>query len=129
VWPDRATVRASYGSRPPLDALAPEALAAYVRWGFVDRDDGQVELACAPETEAGIFDSGSRHGPLQTFQRLGGVSAPTSVLAGTLTDLAAAWFVEQAEILGTEVVWVEGGHFFLFEDIDRAEGLVRFHLG
>lgn len=129
VWPDRTTVRASYGSRPPLDALAPEALAAYVRWGFVDRDDGQVELACAPETEAGIFDSRSRHGPLQTFQRLGGVSAPTSVLAGTLTDLAAAWFVEQAEILGTEVVWVEGGHFFLFEDIDRAEGLVRFHLG
>ena len=47
VWPDRATVRASYGSRPPLDALAPDALDAYVRWGFVDRPDGQVELACA----------------------------------------------------------------------------------
>ena len=67
MWPDRATVTVSYGSRAPLDALAPEALAAYVRWGFVDRDDGQVELACAPETEAGIFDSRSRYGPLQTL--------------------------------------------------------------
>ena len=128
VWPDRATVEVSYGSRPPLDVLAPEVLAAYVRWGFVDRDDGQVELACAPETEAGIFDSRNRHGPLQTFQRLGDVSAPTSVLAGTRPDLGGAWFVEQAEILRTEVVWVEGGHFFLFEDIDRAEGLVRSYL-
>ena len=47
VWPDRATVRDSYGGRPPLDVLAPEALDAYVRWGFHDRADGQVELACA----------------------------------------------------------------------------------
>ena len=41
VWPDRATVRESYGGRAPLDVLAPEALDAYVRWGFVDRPDGQ----------------------------------------------------------------------------------------
>ena len=27
VWPDRATVLASYGSRPPLDVLDPAALA------------------------------------------------------------------------------------------------------
>ena len=127
VWPDRATVQASYGSRPPLEVLAPEALAAYVEWGFVDREDGQVELACAPETEAGIFDSRERHGPPQTFQRLKDVVAPTAVLAGTLTDLAPTWFAEQARILGTEVEWVDGGHFFLFEDIDRAETLVRDH--
>ena len=56
VWPDRDAVLASYRSRPPFDALAPEALAAYVRWGFVDRPDGQVELACPPEVEATIFE-------------------------------------------------------------------------
>ena len=56
VWPDRETVRESYGGRPPLDVLAPEALEAYLRWGFVDRPDGQVELACTPEDEATQFD-------------------------------------------------------------------------
>ena len=59
VWPDRVTVRASYGGRPPLDVFAPEALEAYVRWGFVDRADGQVQLACAPEVEATIFEVSS----------------------------------------------------------------------
>ena len=55
--------------------------------------------------------------------------APTGVVAGKLTYLAPAWFVEQARILGTEVEWVDGGHFFLFEDIERAEKLVRSYFG
>ena len=44
----------SYGSRPPMDRLAPEALAAYVEWGTHDRSDGQVELACPPAIEAAM---------------------------------------------------------------------------
>src|SRR5690606_12912486 len=56
VWASREAVRESYANRPPLDVLAPEALDAYVRWGFVDRDDGQVELACSPEDEATQFE-------------------------------------------------------------------------
>ena len=40
-------------------SLAPESLDAYVRWGFLDRPDGQVELACPPETEAAIFEVAS----------------------------------------------------------------------
>ena len=56
MWPDRETMVQSYGSRPPLDVLAPDALAAYIRWGTLDRTDGQVELACPPDIEAAIFE-------------------------------------------------------------------------
>ena len=56
VWPDRDTVRTSYSSRAPLDVLAPEFLDAYLQWGFVDRADGSVELACTPEDEATVFE-------------------------------------------------------------------------
>ena len=56
VWPDRATVRESYGRRPPLASIEPAALAAYVQYGFHDRPDGSVELACAPEVEAAFFE-------------------------------------------------------------------------
>ena len=58
VWPSREAVIHSYGGRPPLDRLAPEALAAYVAWGTLDRHDGQVELACPPAVEAAIFSGG-----------------------------------------------------------------------
>ena len=130
VWPDRATVLASYASRPPLDVLAPEALAAYVRWGFVDRPDGQVELACPPEAEATIFEmSSDDRGASAAWRHLAARTMPTVVLAGTRSELPFAWFEAQAERAGAPLVAVPGGHFFLQEDTDRAEQLVRTHLG
>ncbi len=129
VWPDRATVLASYGSRPPLDALAPEALAAYVRWGFADRSDGQVELACPPESEARLFElSADATGAPAAWEHLAALSASAVVLAGTRSDLPTEWFQAQAERAGAPFLAVDGGHFFLQEDTARAEQLVRAHL-
>jgi len=129
VWPDRPTVRASYGSRPPLDALAPEALDAYVRWGFHDRADGQVELACEPEVEATLFESTAYEGGAsRAWQHLADLTAPAVVLQGTASDLPGEWFAAQADRAGAPLVTIPGGHFFLQEDTDRAEALVREHL-
>lgn len=128
VWDDRAAVLASYGSRPPMDALDPEALAGYVRWGFRNTDDGVVELACRPETEALIFGSERSHGPVEAFEALHRVTSPAAVMAGTHTDLDPSWFVAQAGALGVDLQLVEGGHFCLFEDTDRAVSLVDGNL-
>ncbi len=129
VWPDRASVLDSYGSRPPLDALAPEALAAYVRWGFVDRPDGQVELACPPEAEATIFEvSSGGQGVGGSWDRLATLTAAPVVFAGTRSDLPREWFAAQAERADVPFVLVDGGHFFVQEDTARAERLVREHL-
>ena len=129
VWPDRDTVRASYGSRPPLDALMPEFLDAYVRWGFVDRPDGQVELACPPEAEATMFEiSADEQGARAAWQHLDSLSGESVVLAGTTSNLPSDWFRAQASRASAPFVAVDGGHFFLHEDVDRAEKLVREHL-
>lgn len=129
VWPDRATVRESYGSRPPLNAMAPEALDAYVRWGFVDRSDGQVELACPPEAEATIFELGpDEMGGGSAWERLRQLHTRTTVLAGTTSDLPQEWFRAQAEEADAPFVTVEGGHFFMQEDTGRGELLIREHL-
>jgi hypothetical protein len=129
VWPDRATVLASYASRPPLDRLAPEALAAYVHYGFVDRADGQVELACPPDAEATIFEVSARPaGAPAAWAHLDALTASAVVLAGTRSDLPFAWFEAQAARARARLVAVEGGHFFLQEDTERAERLVRQHL-
>ncbi len=130
VWPDRATVLASYGSRPPLDVLDPDALAAYVRWGFVDRPDGQVELACPPEAEARVFElSAEPTGGPVAWEHLATLSASAVVLGGTRSDLPTEWFRSQADRAGAPFVPIDGGHFFLQEDTDRAAQLVRAHLG
>ena len=129
VWPDRETVRASYGSRPPLNALTPEFLDAYVRWGFVDRPDGQVELACPPEAEATMFEiSADEQGARAAWQHLGSLSCDAVVLAGTASNLPSDWFRAQATRANASFVAIDGGHFFLHEDLERADALVREHL-
>jgi len=130
VWPDRDTVLTSYASRPPLDVLAPEALAAYVRWGFHDRADGQVELACPPEVEATIFEvSSHEQGAAGAWAHLPDLRARTTVACGTDSDLPGEWFAAQADRADAPLVTLAGGHFFVQEDTARAEQLVRDHLG
>lgn len=129
VWPDRATVEASYGSRPPLDVMEPAALAAYVRFGFHDRADGTIELACEPEVEARFFEAASDpDGARLAFEHLGRVGFPVTVVASSGTDLQPAWFRQQAEVSGGAHLEVPGTHFFVQEDTERAAGLVREHL-
>lgn len=129
VWPDRATVRESFGSRPPLDVLEPAALDAYVRWGFIERDDGQVELACPPEAEATIFEeSADERGGQGAWDHLADLRAPTVVLYGASSNLPHVLFEAQAEQADAHVHVIDGGHLFLQEDTLRAEVLVREHL-
>src|SRR4029434_5532771 len=98
VWPDRAVVRARDAGRPPFDVVAPEALDAYLRWGFFDRADGQVELACAPETEAAIYEVTSEPvGAAVAFEHLSAMSGRVSVLHGSTSYLPRQWFQAQAD--------------------------------
>ena len=127
VWADRDEVLASYGSRPPLDVFAHDALVAYVRYGFRDRPDGQVELACPPEVEAWNFEAGGDGGSL-AFAHLPALAAPVTVLCGDTTDLPDAWFEAQARAARAPLVRVAGSHFFLQEDAEQAADLVREHL-
>ncbi|MBA3652754.1 MAG: alpha/beta hydrolase [Actinobacteria bacterium] len=129
VWPSRQTMIESYGGRPPLNELAPEALAAYIEWGTIERADGQVELACPPEIEAAVFEAAAAPtGAATAWEHLPSLTADAVVLAGTRSDLPQEWFRDQAMRAGAPFVAVEGGHFFLQEDITRGVALVRKHL-
>ena len=129
VWPDRDAVLASYRSRPPFDVLAPESLAAYVQWGFVDRVDGQVELACPPEVEAWFFECGTRpDGAPASFEHLAALHAGVTIVCADGTDLPDGMFAAQAERAGVDLITVPGTHFFVQEDTARAAALVREHL-
>lgn len=57
VFADRAAVLAAYTGRGAFASWSGTQLADYVAAGFKDREDGQVELACAPAWEAANFSS------------------------------------------------------------------------
>jgi pimeloyl-ACP methyl ester carboxylesterase len=126
IWPDRESIRSRFSTRPPFDAVAPEALDAYLRWGFVDRADGQVEMACAPETEATIYEVAAGPGGGQAaFDHLSAMRHRVAVMHGADSYLPQPWFQAQADAADVPLQTVDGGHFFLQEDTKRAEALVR----
>ncbi|UAJ10160.1 alpha/beta fold hydrolase [Glacieibacterium megasporae] len=55
VWPSRYAIRAAYDGRGVFASWPDGALDAYLDGGLRDRDDGQVELACAPAWESATF--------------------------------------------------------------------------
>jgi pimeloyl-ACP methyl ester carboxylesterase len=130
VWPSREAMIHSYGSRPPLDRLAPEALAAYIAWGTVDRLDGQVELACPPPVEAAIFaGSPALRGVQAAWEHLPHLTASVAILAGMSSFVPRARVEAAAAAAGVGLVLVTGDHFFLHEDTARGVALVEEHLG
>lgn len=130
VWPSRDAAAHSYGSRPPLDRLAPEALAAYVAWGTVDRPDGQVELACPPAVEAAIFSGAPAMPGVQAgWENLPHLTASVVLLAGDRSFVPATRTEQVAAAAGLPLFVVEGDHFFLHEDTARGVALIEEHLG
>jgi pimeloyl-ACP methyl ester carboxylesterase len=83
TFPSYEAVIESYGSRPPLGGFTPEALEAYVRFGFREGSDGQVHLKCEPETEARTFENSATH---DTWDRLAEIGLPVRVIAGRVEE-------------------------------------------
>jgi pimeloyl-ACP methyl ester carboxylesterase len=78
-FPSLEAAETNYASKPPLAAFTAEARWAYVDGGFHATDDGEVELACPPEIEAGTFDTGGLH---TTWDVLPDIEVPVLVIAG-----------------------------------------------
>jgi pimeloyl-ACP methyl ester carboxylesterase len=129
VFSDRDTMARAYRRRAPLSELAPDAMAAYLRWGTLDIDGSGVALACLPETEATIFElSSTESGGEQAWIHLAGLSADTVIVAGDRSFLPLPWFEAQATRARSPLIVVSGGHFLLQADAGRAADLVRARL-
>ena len=100
------------------NVMEPDALDGYVRWGFRDRPDGQVELSCPPEVEAWFFECGTRpDGAPASFDHLASLHADVTIVCADGTDLPDGMFAAQAERAGVDLVTVSrhpllraGGH-------------------
>ncbi len=83
---------ANYAGKPPLAALDPAALRAYVDFGFAPDaadPDGPVHLKCRPEVEAAIFEMGGEH---DAFAHLVEVTCPVVIARGAEDAFSPAMF-------------------------------------
>lgn len=78
-FPSYAAAIENYAAKRPLGSFTPEALEAYVHFGFRQGDDGEVHLKCRPEIEAATFDTGGGH---HTWDHLGEITTPVLVISG-----------------------------------------------
>ena len=115
-----------YASRPPLNTMRADALAAYVNHGFITTKAGTVTLACAPETEAATFNNAGT-----SVEDIRGLQPRTTIAFGeSITEPNPAQFAgPAAEALADAVLKsYEGlGHFGPLQDPERiARDVVEF---
>lgn len=77
VWPSREVAATAWRGRAMFARWDPRAFDLYLNAGLRDRGDGQVELACAPEVEAAIFEM---TGTVDLFERAPRVNVPVHIV-------------------------------------------------
>lgn len=92
VFDSRDSAYENFAAKPPLSALDPAALQAYVDFGLIDQSDGTVRLACRPEDEAVLYTGGASHA---AFAAAPSIDCPVTVARGAHTNLP----VEMATLL------------------------------
>lgn len=99
---------ANYSSKPPLNVFHPDALRAYVMFGFRQLEDGDVTVKCSPELEARTYETGGDH---ETWDDLAKLSVPTWVISGTELDQGPSAI---APLIAAEI---PGSHFVRHDDL------------
>jgi len=114
VFPDRDEAADSWREKALFAGWDPRAFALYLAFGLRDRPDGQVELQCAPATEAAVFGQG-RH--TDVWAPTKGLAVPTRLLWATHGDFPRAVYEGfAAQLVAADIADVEGGHLIPMED-------------
>jgi pimeloyl-ACP methyl ester carboxylesterase len=127
VFASRDAAYTRYASRPPFSRVDPEALRAYVDWGFEELDDGTVRLRCRAETEARTFE-GSATG---AFERIHEVATAATVAGSGDGNPPALVAPEIADRIpnGRYEPYPDLTHFAPMEDPDRVAAAIVASLG
>lgn len=111
---DRAAALAAWRGRGIFADWDDAVLQAYVQYALVDDDEGGVRLACAPRTEATIFDA-NWHEDMRALARA--ICAPGIVVHATQGHFRRALHEELVELSPTLVLRdYDGTHFFPMAD-------------
>jgi pimeloyl-ACP methyl ester carboxylesterase len=125
VFPSKDAAYENFAAKPPMSALHPDALRAYVDHGFAEQPDGSVLLKCRGASEAQVYEMSAEH---NAFDHLAEVQIPVVVAYGTSPEGPPAAIAPQvAERLphGRLVEFDHVGHFGPLEDPDAVAASIR----
>ncbi len=124
VFDSRQEAHDNYAGKPPLNALHPDALRAYVEHGFADLPDGTVRLKCRGADESAIYMSSTTH---DAYDHLDEVACPVTVAGGVDGGAPAinAQAVADAAPVGRFETIDGVGHFGPLEDPARLADHIR----
>lgn len=130
VYADREAVFKSYNGRGAFSTWPEQVIRDYINGGVRDREDGQVELACAPAWEAHIFRSSGGY----IWDRLARIKAPLSIIHGNVASTCTPEVTHRLVRLypAAKISLVDGASHFLpmeypaivRENILRMSGIV-----
>lgn len=113
VWPSRAAALERWRSQGPLADWDPDVRELYVMEGLRDRPDGSVELACAPQIEAGIYEMTDYPDLRQVVAKL---ETHTLWVFASAGNFDAAWvhtLAASSDAIALETI--DAGHLFPME--------------
>jgi pimeloyl-ACP methyl ester carboxylesterase len=121
VFDDREAVVAAYTGRGAFRTWPEAMLVDYVDGGFLDREDGKVELACAPAWESSNY-SAQGHDPWRAIRQ---VTGPVRILRAETgsTCRAGDSFVRRGKAVVIETV-AGTSHFLPMERPDLARDAI-----
>ena len=114
----------NYSGKPPMSLMTPEALRAYVEWGFRRTASGDVELRCDPEFESDTFAASWSNG---AWELLPDVDVPTVVVSGAVVEAgpSSASSLIAGRLPHAELVVLEHQtHFGPFSHPDEVAALI-----
>jgi pimeloyl-ACP methyl ester carboxylesterase len=113
VFPDRAAARANWRDKKLFQDWDPRAYDLYLAEGMTVRPDGQVELKCAPETEAAVYAAGPT---TDVWERVEKVAVPTLLLWAQHGDFPRNVFADYAaRMANARIQDVDAGHLVPME--------------
>jgi pimeloyl-ACP methyl ester carboxylesterase len=129
-WESADQAYAAYASKPPLNAMTPDSLRAYVDYGLRDRGDGVLELKCRPEVEAQCYTMAPNHDAAAKLSRIESEVLIVCGAVSTSIDPARAAVLAGRLPNGRLEVLTGLGHFGPQEDPDAcAASILAFATG
>jgi pimeloyl-ACP methyl ester carboxylesterase len=127
IWPSIDAAYDNYASKPPLNAMTPESLRAYVDDGLRERSDGTYELKCRPEVEARVYSMAPENGAWELLPQITAAVCVASGAASPSVDPVHAARIVERLPHGVVDILPGLGHFGPQQDPDACvRSIARF---
>ena len=111
-----------FASKPPMNAWAPTALEAYVRFGTFEQADGRIRLKCPGEIEAVVYDGS---GATDVYENLWELKLHVTLVTAENSDLRILAELQRERFASVDFRLIDNcGHFVPQEKPDEIAALI-----